>query len=186
MNLDGTNYIENEREIDMWIMTHFGILMPSLRPEDTYNARRDTRHIQIRARRARELDYLRENYAPFIGETVFIGDTDYQFRAYCTHEQLAEIMGMLAREIDYVKFKPTTDRHGDTVLHRVYNSIWCVVLEAWPGGSSYDFKPRKRKARKSRNSGKRNSVDEVVVTTGGRNEYADFNPLFKKRWWEDL
>lgn len=184
----------------MWIMTHFGILMPSLRPEDTVLPG-DNRLIQIRARRARDLNYLRDHYAPYIGPTLFLGDTDYQYRSYCTHAELADIMQQLALEIDYTKFKPTTDRHNDDDLHSLYNRIWAAVIDAFPDGSSYDWRqPKRRKpTRAERRRNRRNrrngtgwqnafvdEVDEDAIRTDGYNEYAATNPGFRKQWWEDM
>lgn len=193
----------------MWIMTHFGILMPSLRPEDTVLPG-DDRLIQIRARRARDLNYLRDHYAPYLGATLFLGDTDYQYRAYCTHRELADICSQLALEIDYTKFKPTTDRHGDDELHALYNRIWCAVLDAFEAGSSYarDNWSRagrqtagrraqtRRERRANRKAARRNGtgwkngwvedVDEnELQLDSGHNEYAARNGEFRKYWWED-
>lgn len=196
----------------MWVMTHFGILMPSLRPEKTYDPEQDPRAIQIRTRRSWELDYLRKTYAPWLGETIYLGDgvSDYQYRAYCTHEQLAEIMKMLSLEIDYTKFKPTTDRHGDTKLHMLYNRIWSAVLDAFPAGSSYDWpkpkraprgllfqepeaQPKRRLTRKEKRAAKKNGVrwqaafDDVNIDVNtGHNEFAEVNIQFRKNWWEDM
>jgi hypothetical protein len=129
----------------MWIMTHYGILMPSLRPAK-FVPPGDNRKIQLRARRRRDLDYTREHYLPQLGRTVYLGDgvSDYQYRAYCTHDDLALLLSRLALEIDYVKFKPTTDRHGDKELHALYNKLWGVILDAFEAGSSYarDLVPR--------------------------------------------
>lgn len=189
----------------MWVMTHFGILMPSLRPIETFDPAVDDRHIQVRARRSRELNYLRRNYAPWLGDTIFIGDTDYQYRAYCTHAQLGDIMTQLSLEIDYVKFKPTTDRHNDTTLHSVYNRIWSVVLGAWPAGSSYDepWPPAKARGKRTKKSKNKNLAARVAAPFSSRrlrttvtvedvgddglvNEYARGNRNFRKQWWEDL
>jgi hypothetical protein len=125
----------------MWIFTEFGILMPSLRPAEHVDED-DNRLMQIRTRRRYELDYLREKYMPeTLGETIVLGDSDYQFRAYCTIDDWAAASQALAYSIDYTKFKPTTDRHlGGGRLHDLYNSVWGRVLSAFPSGSSYDVK----------------------------------------------
>lgn len=122
----------------MWIFTEFGILMPSLRPAHTITDS-DNRLMQIRTRRRFELDYLREHYMPTtLGETIFLGNADYQYRAYCEIDDWAAAMHKLSMEIDYTKFKPTTDRHpGGGKLHDLYNTVWSRVLGAFPAGSSY-------------------------------------------------
>jgi hypothetical protein len=119
----------------MWDMTPFGILMPALRPAETVESG-DDRLLQIRTRRAKELDILREKYLPELGETIATPNMDYNFRAYCTHEQYAEAMRLMILDIDYTKFKPTTeDKYKDKELHSVYNSIWGTVCRLGsPGG----------------------------------------------------
>ncbi len=112
----------------MWLMTSFGILMPSLRPEK-YTPDWDDRKLQIRARRSKDLDILRAEYMKgSLGGTIYTPDKDYEYRAYCTHEAWAIACMKLMMEIDYVKFKPTTDRYRDHRLHSVYNRIWGVVI----------------------------------------------------------
>lgn len=112
----------------MWAMTSFGILMPAIRPPHTV-AFGDDRTMQIRARRARELDILRAKYMPGkLGPNLHTPDKDYEYRAYCTPEAFALAMARMVTEIDYLKFKPTTDRYADNDLHSCYNRIWSVVL----------------------------------------------------------
>jgi hypothetical protein len=113
----------------MWAMTSFGILMPAIRPPKTLKSG-DTRTLQIRARRAKDLDILRAKYMPgTLGETIFTPDMDYEYRAYCEPPAFAMAMArMIVEEVDYQKFKPTTeDRYGDKELHDAYNAIWGVV-----------------------------------------------------------
>lgn len=191
----------------MWIMTHFGILMPALRPKDTVLPG-DERVVQIRARRAQDLNYLRDHYAPYLGKTIALGNTDYQYRAYCTREDLADIMAKLALDMDYVKFKETAEvYHGDKKLHAVYMRIWGVVLDAFETGSLYarpkhrtapkpNDQQTRRQRRANRKAARRNGtgwknawVDEVdedaLRLDSAHNEYADANRGFRKLWWED-
>lgn len=112
----------------MWLMTSFGILMPAIRPPKTV-AFGDDRTMQIRARRARDLDILRAEYMQGkLGPTLHTADKDYEYRAYCTPESFAVAMMRAIIGIDYLKFKPTTvDRYEDQELHGTYNRIWSVV-----------------------------------------------------------
>jgi hypothetical protein len=113
----------------MWIMTSFGILMPSIRPSDTIEAG-DNRVIQVRTRRRRDLDILREEYMQdTLGPTVFMKNTDYEYRAYCTREAWAVAMARMSLDIDYTKFKPTTENYKDHQLHMLYNVLWGVIQE---------------------------------------------------------
>lgn len=120
----------------MWVMTPFGILMPSIRPKDTVPTG-DNRTIQVRTRREQDLEILRDEYmGDELGPIMVTPDMDYNFRAYCTPEAWGRALFQMATEIDYEKFKPTTDRYNDHELHRVYNSIWgtvCSLNGPWGG-----------------------------------------------------
>lgn len=114
----------------MWICTPFGLLMPSLRPVHTVPAG-DDRLIQVRTRRRVDLTRFRDLYLPELGEIIEIPNSDYEYRAYCTHEQLAAAVAKIAMDIDFVKFKPTTDRFQDHQLHSAYNAMWGVVFRTF-------------------------------------------------------
>ncbi len=112
----------------MWAMTSFGILMPAVRPPKTVLPG-DDRTMQIRARRAQDLDILRAKYMTgSLGPNLHTPDKDYEYRAYCTPHAFALAMAQMVLDIDYGKFKPTTDRYADDDLHSCYNAIWSVVL----------------------------------------------------------
>lgn len=121
----------------MWVMTSFGIFMPGLRPANTV-PEGDNRLLQIRSRRIRDLEIMRAKYMPGLGDIIKIEHTDYQYRAYCTHEEWANALAKLAMDIDYVKFKDTTEKkYGDKALHSLYNVLWGKILDAFPAGSVY-------------------------------------------------
>ncbi len=113
----------------MWMFTPFGILMPAIRPPRTVAAN-DPHTLQIRARREKDLDILRAKYMTnSLGATIYTPDKDYEYRAYCTPEAFAVAAMQMILEIDYLKFKPTTeDRFRDKELHSTYNSVWGAVL----------------------------------------------------------
>lgn len=113
----------------MWAMTPFGILMPAIRPLHTVAAG-DKRTMQIRSRRAKDLDILRARYMlGQLGKTIHTPSFDYEYRAYCVPEDFAAAMAAMVMEINYKKFKPTTeDWYEDADLHDCYNSIWATVL----------------------------------------------------------
>jgi hypothetical protein len=121
----------------MWVMTSYGIFMPGLRPSHTV-PEGDNRLLQIRARRIQDLEILRKEHLPGLGDIIRIEHTDYQYRAYCTHEQWAAALAKIAMDIDYVKFKDTTEKkYHDRALHNLYNILWGKILDAFPTGSVY-------------------------------------------------
>jgi len=119
----------------MWILTNFGAFMPALRPPETVPDG-DTRTIQIRARRRKDLERLRDHYmGDDLGRTYTVRGADYQFRADCTPDALARTVALLALEIDYVSFKDTTvTRWRDHQLHDAYMGVWRVLHAALAPG----------------------------------------------------
>lgn len=113
----------------MWIAAPFGFLMPAIRPPKTVEPG-DDRTLQVRARRAKDLDILRAEYMKGkLGPTIHTPDFDYEYRAYCTPEAFAFASMQMIMEINYTKFKPTTlDWYRDHQLHKVYNEMWSVLL----------------------------------------------------------
>lgn len=111
----------------MWVMTSYGAFFPALRPADTVPPG-DDRTMQVRARRRVDLHRLRQLHMHDLGPTYEVPDSDYEFRANCTPEALAAAMARIAMDIDYVKFKPTTERYRDDQLHGAYLDVWAVLL----------------------------------------------------------
>lgn len=154
----------------MWVMTSFGVLMPSVRPAGTIPAG-DNRLIQVRARRKRELIILKAEYLPELGDIIEIPYSDYEYRAYCTHEQWAAALAKISMDIDYTKFKPTTEsKYNDPQLHSLYNKIWGVFFNTistkWHQ-ERYLFGPQGKRGSKRRGG-------QIEVRTSDRRD-----------WWED-
>lgn len=112
----------------MWVCASFGILMPSLIPEQ-FLAPGETRTIQVRTRRKQDLEILREEFmGEDLGPTIHTPLMDYNYRAYCTPDAWGRAMFKMSIQIDYIKFKPTTeDKYEDKDLHDVYNSMWGTI-----------------------------------------------------------
>lgn len=126
----------------MWIFHGLGVLMPALRPPATV-PEGDPQTMQVRARRAADLDRFREAYCPSLGPTQATPEMDYDYRAYVEPEAFALALAQMVRDIDYTKFKPTTQRWdsgaSELELHGFYNSVWSLMLSrlSRPGRSSY-------------------------------------------------
>ena len=135
----------------MIVGTHFGLFMPALRP-DHANLQVGEPELQVRSRRRVDLDRLRKFMAAHglaLGPTIALGNTDYQFRAYCTRAAWGRALAQLAMEIDYTKFKDTPKRyHRDDALTRAYERTWSAILNVFPEGSIYTQR------RKGRQTGK--------------------------------
>lgn len=157
----------------MWVFTSFGVLMPSVRPAGTVPAG-DDRLIQVRTRRKRELVILKAEYLPELGDIIEIPYSDYEYRAYCTHAQWAAAVAAISMDIDYTKFKPTTEsKYRDPQLHSLYNKVWSVFFNevSTPRHQErYLFGPEGRK--QSRRRGWTGSVSRTSVESS-------------KNWWDD-
>jgi hypothetical protein len=113
----------------MWLCVPFGILMPAIRPPHTV-AKGDDRTMQIRSRRKQDLDILRAEWMQgTLGRSIHTPGMDYEYRAYCTPAAFALTIAKMIEKIDYLKFKPTTDRYEDQDLHSCYNRMWGVVMD---------------------------------------------------------
>ena len=120
----------------MIVATYFGMFMPALRPPAKLNG--DTRELQVRSRRAIDLDRLRERYLPNLGPTLSLPGTDYQFRAYCTKAEWGAALAAIAADIDYVKFKDTPAKYlKDDALTSAYSKMWGSIFNSFPTGSVY-------------------------------------------------
>lgn len=113
----------------MWVMTSFGVLMPGLRPEGKI-PEGDNRTLQVRARRKKDLEILKEKYmGDELGDPISLVGTDYEWRAYCTPEAWGRALAKIGREIDYVKFKETAEsKYHDKELHDLYLSLWSTIF----------------------------------------------------------
>jgi hypothetical protein len=117
----------------MWIMTNYGILMPSALeakhcpPGYTWDMQvraRDISALRKAARRMRAMDFE-------ISPVMRTPGMDYEARFYCHADDFGMLMHCEIAEIDYVKFKPATMRKGGggIDLHNLYNHIWYVVAK---------------------------------------------------------
>lgn len=133
----------------MWVMTSYGIFMPSMRPAD-HTPKDDDRIMQIRARRRVELQRLCKVH-PTLGFTSsdieYTDFTDYEYRIYCTRAQLALWLHDEGAAIDYVKFKDTTKRWNDEKLHTAYIKIWGLLYEMFSTNKMFSPRPSRRRGK---------------------------------------
>jgi hypothetical protein len=112
----------------MWMFAAFGVLMPAARPAK-YTPKGDPRTMQIRSRRAQDLDILRALHMQgTLGRTIHTPDKDYEYRAYCKPEDFAWAVFDMILKIDYTKFKPETDNFADEEHHSFLMSVWSTYL----------------------------------------------------------
>lgn len=118
----------------MFIATNFGIFEIGKRPQQ-FIPEGDDRNLQVRSRSFVHLHRLREKYLPTLGETVILDKpTDFQYRAYLTKDQLAEMLAALADEVTYEQFKHDA---LDDKLYKALSAMWTAWLRFYPKGSMW-------------------------------------------------
>ena len=195
----------------MWVCTSWGVLMPGLRPEGTVKEG-DDKVLQIRARRKKDLEMLRDKYMKDdLGAIFSLPGTDYEWRAYSTLESWGSALGKIGADIDYVKFKETAEKvYNDHELHSLYLSMWSTIFshlstvqhqdDYWSSGtgtglygsvgkygSTYpgtgSFSVKKSKG-KGRKAGTRHYGDEYTPIGRRQPWWADASGT-NETWWED-
>lgn len=112
----------------MWLCLPIGMYAISHRWYGSYDAAKDPRDIQVRARKRKYLDRLRASYIPELGpdEGRAKEGTDYGHRAFVSAEDLARGMARMALATDASGFK---DHTVDNDLHGVYHQIWSAYVK---------------------------------------------------------
>ncbi len=133
-----------------WIFLSDSMLMPSLAPMDKADPKLTLgrRTMQVRGRLRSHLTNFIENY----GEGLDISEVedtpfaDYTCRFYATPEAFAEAMKRAMLDIDYRKFKDTSERprkltgkvpEKATEYHSVLSGVWSITQRVSPAGGFY-------------------------------------------------
>lgn len=201
----------------MWAFFNFGLLMPALVPAKVKNRpdvlkwTNDGEYdLQVRGRLREHLQYFMDNYMPegtFNPEIQATPDKDYNFRFYTTVEAYAEGIKQAALQMDYEKFKVTSERfEWNKKYHTILNSIWAVVCRLNEPGGFYGPRsaenPRGYTSRgtyggsddagwyeKRHNTVGRRIGDTFGIPDEEWKRHEDERPMIdfgdQKYWWED-
>lgn len=115
----------------MWLFTTIGFFSIVQKPGET--------GVQVRARAADDLDRLRERYLPTLSATIPTPAGDYPFRALIRHDDLADGLGALVRDITYDNFKATVQAVQGPVRHDIYAQVWGVMARTLGTGPDVQF-----------------------------------------------
>ena len=103
----------------MWVQTVFGFF--------SVVRKRGEPHLTIRARARRDLERLRDEHLPSLGEIRVGAGTDYRYRAEASHEAFGEALRSIAEGIDYHNFKDAVGARLGRARHDVYLDAWRVL-----------------------------------------------------------
>lgn len=105
----------------MWIFTTFGFF--------SVVQKKGQEHLTVRARAREDLDALRSRYLPGLSKTIAHGGTDYPFRATVMHDEFAEAMVEIVRDVAYPNFKDQVLHEAGSHRAHVYGRVWTDLLE---------------------------------------------------------
>ena len=114
----------------MWIFTTFGFFSVVQKP--------GTDCLTIRARTRDDLDALRARYLPTLSKTITGGGTDYPFRATVAHDELADAMVEIVRDVTYANFKNEVQHEAGEHRAHVYGRVWTELLALEEFGGKHE------------------------------------------------
>jgi len=100
----------------MWIFTPFGFFSVVQKQGESM--------LTIRSRARGDLLRLQRHYLPSLSDPVAHEGTDYPWRARCGHEDLAQAMQKIVRQIDYSNFKDEVALSNGKARAQRYAKVW--------------------------------------------------------------
>ena len=106
----------------MWLITPVGFFSIVQKPDD-----RDRDTLTIRARVRSDLEALREQFLPGLGEIRESKTNDYRFRAVAPRSEVAQAMVKLVEGLDYSNFKDRVAKVQGKARAHVYHDVWSAL-----------------------------------------------------------
>lgn len=106
----------------MWLITTIGFFSIV---EKEWDKKPGT--LTVRARVRTDLDNLREQFLPEMGETVESETADYRYRAQVPRTALAAAMPRLVDGIDYDNFKAAVEVRQGLEREEAYERVWTTL-----------------------------------------------------------
>lgn len=105
----------------MWLVTTVGFFSVVQKPGDTM--------LTIRSRVRSDLENLRKQYLPSLGQIEEHTGTDYEYRARASKEAVSEALRRIALDIDYGNFKDTVKKRQGSARAGLYGKLWTVLQD---------------------------------------------------------
>lgn len=106
----------------MWLLTPLGFFSIVRKPDDL---KADT--LTVRARVRTDLERLKAEVLPELGEIRESSHTDYRFRAQAPREAVSVAMVRLVQRLDYGNFKNEVARQQGHARADLYHDVWEVL-----------------------------------------------------------
>jgi hypothetical protein len=106
----------------MWLITPVGFFSIVCKPGDE-----NADALTIRARVRSDLDALRQQYLPSLGEVMENAGTDYRFRAKAHRDEVEKALAKMVHQLDYDNFKNEVAKKQGKYRAGIYSKIWNVL-----------------------------------------------------------
>jgi hypothetical protein len=108
----------------MWLITPVGFFSIVQKPGD-----RSRNTLTVRARVRSDLDALRDQYLPGLGEIIESNTNDYRFRAVVPREQVAAAMARMVETLNYANVKGEVTKRQGYARAQLYHDVWDVLYK---------------------------------------------------------
>ncbi len=106
----------------MWLITTSGFFSVVEKPGDRAGGM-----LTIRARARGDLELLKRDMLPGLGEIVAGGGTDYPYRARAPRVEVAEAVRQMVEGIDYSNFKDAVAARQGKARAQSYGRVWSAL-----------------------------------------------------------
>jgi hypothetical protein len=106
----------------MWLITPTGFFSIVQKPTDA-----PANTLTVRARVRQDLETLREQYLPGMGEIAESRSNDYRFRAVAPRAEVAAAMAAIVNGIEYPNFKSQVAKVQGPKRAHLYHEVWDVL-----------------------------------------------------------
>ena len=107
----------------MWVATRVGFF--------SIVQKKGEEGLTIRARARKDLQQLKARYLPDLSDIQEGGGTDYQYRAWCSHQQWADASSRIALDIDYANFKSQIKKEVGPTRSGIYSQVWGALWDIY-------------------------------------------------------
>lgn len=104
----------------MWLITPIGFFSVVQKPGDDDS-------LTVRARVKADLQALKKQFLPELGNIQESTVTDYRFRARAPRRAVVRACAQMAEQINYDNFKSEVMRRQEKDRERVYHDVWSVL-----------------------------------------------------------
>lgn len=125
----------------MWLITPVGFFSIVQKPSDVAT---DT--LTVRSRVRGDLEALREQFLPSLGDIQESNVNDYRFRAVARRSEVAAAMASLVNQLNYSNFKDQVAKVQGPARAHLYHDVWDVLYRLQTQPQKYST-PAKRETK---------------------------------------